>query len=492
MGLIVRLMPDSLVSGFSTGIAIYILSSQLKYILGVEVESFSGVFSIPKSLWATMKQLPDTNYPELLLSLISMVIIFLVKVHINDRFMSCLIAPIPIDLLIVILSTVVSAVLQLHEKHNFSITGDIPRGFPIPVIPDLNYADGYIGESVIIGIIGFAQSVSVAVVIARREGYTIDPNKELIAYGIMNVISPIFTCFAAAGALARSGVQHSSGGRTQIASIVGCIFVVLVVLAVGPLLRALPNCVLSAIIMVSLWPMFREIGNLRSLWRISPYECYIWIGTFFGVIFTTVELGLVIGMVIGGATIIIRTQMVNFNRISVIEHTELFRNEFCYNVITPQCPVIILSFNSPLYYANVDAFQTRFKAKFTEFSKIQIDYETHIQCTCRGNGRRYIILDFSAISFVDAMGAKTLQQIFIDAKSEGITCIYTWLNEDVVMALEGADVYETFEDYCYVTTYDAVIAIQKGLVLPIREESDDEEKMVFRKRKTTLAEILAP
>ncbi|CAI9725487.1 solute carrier family 26 member 10-like isoform X1 [Octopus vulgaris] len=412
MGIIVRLMSDSLVSGFSCGVAIYIISSQLKYILGLTVQRYTGVLSVP----------------------------------------------------MVIFSTVVSYYLKLHEKNNFVVIGDIPSGLPMPVLPDISYAADYISQSIIIGLVAFAQSISVAVIIARKEGYDINANKELIAYGAVNIICPIFNCFTAAGALSRTTVQFSSGGKSQIASLFGSFFVLLMILAAGPLLRPLPNCVLSAIILVSLKSMLKEICTLKRLWRVSPCDCFIWIGTFLAIILTTIELGLIIGIGIGAATVLIRTQMVRPIKLGTIERTEIFRDRTKYQVTTPQTPVIILSYPSPLYYANVEVFQTKVKEKFAEFNKLSknksADNNISTNSTCKELEQYYVIIDCSAISFIDAMGAKAFKQLFLDAKQESVSCLFSCVNDSVLSVLKASDVFETLQNSLYVTTYDALMAIE--------------------------------
>ncbi|XP_029639377.1 pendrin isoform X3 [Octopus sinensis] len=464
MGIIVRLMSDSLVSGFSCGVAIYIISSQLKYILGLTVQRYTGVLSVPMTIVAVAKLLPKCNYPELLLSIVVMVIIYLVKVYINEKFKTRLLIPVPIDLIMVIFSTVVSYYLKLHEKNNFVVIGDIPSGLPMPVLPDISYAADYISQSIIIGLVAFAQSISVAVIIARKEGYDINANKELIAYGAVNIICPIFNCFTAAGALSRTTVQFSSGGKSQIASLFGSFFVLLMILAAGPLLRPLPNCVLSAIILVSLKSMLKEICTLKRLWRVSPCDCFIWIGTFLAIILTTIELGLIIGIGIGAATVLIRTQMVRPIKLGTIERTEIFRDRTKYQVTTPQTPVIILSYPSPLYYANVEVFQTKVKEKFAEFNKLSknksADNNISTNSTCKELEQYYVIIDCSAISFIDAMGAKAFKQLFLDAKQESVSCLFSCVNDSVLSVLKASDVFETLQNSLYVTTYDALMAIE--------------------------------
>lgn len=475
LGIIVRFMSNSIVSAFSTGVAIHVISSQLKYILGITISRHSGLLSVPYTLIESASRIKESNYPEFILSFTCILIIYLVKSQLNERYKSRLRFPIPIDLIIVVIATPISYFLQLGDKYNFRVVGKIPAGLPKPFVPDITYAKDYIIEGIVIGLVAFAQSISVAILMARKQGYSIDANKELIAYGTASVFSPFFNCYTSAGAVSRTSVQIGSGGKTQVASLVGALFVLLIIIVAGPLFESLPNCVLSSVILVSLRSMLKEVLKLRRLWKICKYDCVVWIFTFISVILTTLELGLVIGIVIGIITILIRTQKVEAVSLGVIDNSEIFLDKNKYKGVSITPGITVIAFASPLYYANVDVFRKEVQKKF-DFAKAKTDTKVNSNGTSSLNEIsetfeagpsndvpkemvHQIIIECSGISFVDEMGAEAMLQLYEDYKKNGIICHFSHLNDKVIAVLQQSAAFETLRYVMYLTTYDALTAV---------------------------------
>ena len=106
--------------------------------------------------------------------------------------------------------------MKLNTNHNLAIVGKIPSGLVQPSLPEFNLFSKVIKDAIIIAIIAFASSLSVADLYARKHKYLIDSNKEIFALGMSNVVSSFFSSFVSCGALARTVVLESSGGRSQV------------------------------------------------------------------------------------------------------------------------------------------------------------------------------------------------------------------------------------------------------------------------------------
>ncbi|XP_061163701.1 prestin-like isoform X1 [Saccostrea echinata] len=356
LGLVTTYMSDPLVSGFTTGAAVHVFTSQVKYVFGLKIPRFPNLFQIIYTYKAIFENIAKTNYVTVIISAICMVILYIVKVQINHRFKHKLKIPIPIELFVVVAGTLLSYFFNFHTEYNVKIVGKIPAGLPEPKIPNLKSAFEHISDAIIIAIVAFAQSVSLAALMAKKHNYPMDSNQELIAYGAGNIFGSFFSCYPFAASVSRSSVQDSAGGRTQLTSVFSASLVLVVILLIGPLFESLPNCVLSSIIMVALRSMFLQILELKQLWKVSKYDCVIWVVTFLAVVILYVDLGLWVGLIFSFLTVVVRTQCAKAVSLQKIPDVEMFADEKKYIKTQSQYGIKVIGFNSPLYYANGDMF----------------------------------------------------------------------------------------------------------------------------------------
>ncbi|KAK3099221.1 hypothetical protein FSP39_001159 [Pinctada imbricata] len=355
-GFVTTYMSDPLVSGFTTGAAVHVFTSQVKYIFGLKIPRFGNMFQIIFTYKAIITNITSLNPVTVIISAICIVILYIVKVQINQRFKSKLKIPVPIELIVVIIGTVISHFFHFEDNYKVKIVGEIPAGLPTPALPSFSSYGTYFSDAIIIAVVAFAQSVSLAALMAKKHMYTIDANQEFIAYGIGNVFGSFFSCYPFAASVSRSSVQDSAGGRTQIASLFSASLVLIVIIVIGPLFESLPNCVLSSIIVVALRSMFLQVFELKHLWKVSKYDCMIWIVTFSCVVLIYVDLGLWIGLIFSFLTVVIRSQRTKVASLQKISSLDVFADDSKYIKTTNVPGIRVIGFNSPLYYANGDIF----------------------------------------------------------------------------------------------------------------------------------------
>lgn len=161
-------------------------------------------------------------------------------------------------------------------------------------------------DSFPVAMVGYTVSVSMALIFAKKENYEIGFNQELFAMGTGNVFASFFSCFPFAASLSRSSIQYSVGGRTQIASVISCGLLAIVLLWVGPFFEPLPRCVLAGIIVVSLKGLLMQVTQLKSFWRQSWIDGMVWILTFLSVVLLAIDIGLLVGIVLSICCIFFR------------------------------------------------------------------------------------------------------------------------------------------------------------------------------------------
>ncbi|XP_066522945.1 solute carrier family 26 member 3, tandem duplicate 2 [Hoplias malabaricus] len=356
VGFIAIYLSDTLVSGFTTAAAVHILVSQLKFVLGLQVPGFTGPFAIINILQRVFSQISSTNLHDLVTAIVVMVVVFIVK-ELNERFRSKLPVPIPIEVIMTIIACGVSYAFNFKENHNVDVVGKIPNTFEAPVAPNLQIFQETAMDAFPIAIVGFAVAFAVAKVYAVKHDYVIDGNQELIAFGASNIFGGAFKSLAASTALSRSAVQESTGGKTQIAGALSAIIVLAVTLAIGFLLEPLPKSVLGAVVIVNLKGMLMQVCEVPYLWRKDRPDCFVWILTCVASIFLGLDLGLAVGLGVELIVVVFRTQ---FPRCSVLANftgTDIYRDRKDYiNLYEPE-GVKIFRMPSPIFFANIDFFR---------------------------------------------------------------------------------------------------------------------------------------
>ncbi|NWT77537.1 S26A3 protein, partial [Lanius ludovicianus] len=357
-GFIVIYLSQSLISGFTTAAAIHVLVSQLKFMFQLPVPGFNKPFGIIYTLESIFSQITETNVADLVTSVVVLLIVFVVK-EMNDRYKEKLPTPIPIELLVTVLAALVSHFINFEEKFNVAVVGKLEEGFQTPVAPDVGILQNCIGDGISIAIVGFAVAFSVAKVYSIKHDYPIDGNQELIAFGLGNIVGGSFKGFASSTALSRSGVQESTGGKTQIAGIISSIIVLVVILAIGFLLAPLQKSVLASLALGNLKGMLMQFKEVGILWRKDKYDCVIWVMTFLFAVFLGLDIGLATAVAFQLLTVVIRSQIPSCTVLANVGRSNIYRNRKDYTDIYEPEGVKIFRCSSPIFFANIEFFREK-------------------------------------------------------------------------------------------------------------------------------------
>uniref|UniRef100_A0A8C4U5X4 Solute carrier family 26 member 3 n=1 Tax=Falco tinnunculus TaxID=100819 RepID=A0A8C4U5X4_FALTI len=357
-GFIVIYLSQSLISGFTTAAAIHVVVSQLKFMLQLPVPGFNVPFGIIYTLESVFSQITKTNVADLVTSLVVLLIVFVVK-EMNDRYKAKLPTPIPIELLVTVLAALISYFVNFEEKFNVAVVGKLEDGFQEPVAPDVGVLQKCIGDSISIAIVGFAVAFSVAKVYSIKHDYPVDGNQELIAFGLGNIVGGSFKGFASSTALSRSGVQESTGGKTQIAGIISAVIVLIVILAIGFLLAPLQKSVLASLALGNLKGMLMQFKEVGILWRKDKYDCVIWVVTFLAAVFLGLDIGLATAVAFQLLTVVIRSQLPSCTLLANVGRSNIYRNRKDYTDIYEPEGVKIFRCSSPIFFANIEFFREK-------------------------------------------------------------------------------------------------------------------------------------
>lgn len=303
LGNIIKFVPYPVIIGFTAGIAVTIFSTQIKALLGLDIDNLPANF-VDK--WIVyFKNISETNLVTLLLGVLSILIIVLVP-KISKK--------IPGSLVAIVVMTV--AVWLLNSSGTFGhikTIGDIyqlPSGIPSPKMPTLTLAEGttiidlmvqLFPAAFTIAMLGAIESLLSAMVADGVIADKHNSNTELIGQGIANIVTPLFGGIPATGAIARTMTNINNGGRSPIAGIIHAVTLLLVLLFLGKLVGYIPMACLAGVLVVVSYNMsgWRSIVALRKM-PMSD-NAVMWITIVLTVVFDltiAIEIGLLLSVVL--------------------------------------------------------------------------------------------------------------------------------------------------------------------------------------------------
>ena len=306
LGILGIILSDHLVSGFTTAAAIHVVVSQTRNLLGIKVPRFNGPFRLVRATVAIFYALPKTNPAEAIISFVAITIMAVHNDWLKPWYGKKIKFPIPTELFILVLGTTVSYFANFNGEYGVRTLHHIPTGFPTPQSPPYELFPKIMIDTIAIAIVAYVVSLSMAKIFARKRGYEISNNQELLAQGTANLIGSFFSCMPVSASLSRSMLQESVGGETQLASVVSCFLILIILLWIGPFFESLPLSVLASVILVALKGMFLQFRDFTSTLKSSPLDSIVWLVTFLAVVIVDIDIGLVVGALASVSVLIYR------------------------------------------------------------------------------------------------------------------------------------------------------------------------------------------
>uniref|UniRef100_A0A1I8HKG0 Sulfate_transp domain-containing protein n=1 Tax=Macrostomum lignano TaxID=282301 RepID=A0A1I8HKG0_9PLAT len=206
LGFFMRYMSDAMLKGFTAAAAVQVVVSQLPLLLGIQPERSNSHFRIVASLINQFKVIKSTNFVTLGISIGSIIILYLVKEFVNPRVKKKIRVPLPIELIMIVISLLVSKFAKFNEQLQVAIVGEVPRGLPSPLVPDFGFLPAMLPAAIPVGLVGGVVTMSLAKMYCLEFQYSYDFNEDFAILGVSSLVSSFFQCFFACGALARNSV----------------------------------------------------------------------------------------------------------------------------------------------------------------------------------------------------------------------------------------------------------------------------------------------
>ncbi|KAK5650562.1 hypothetical protein RI129_001591 [Pyrocoelia pectoralis] len=445
LGIISTLLSDTLVSGFTTAAAFHVFTSQIKDIFGLVIPKQKGYFTVVKTWVSVFEEIKNVNYVALTISITCIIVLVLYNEGVKPKLAKRCAFPVPIELIIVVLGTVLSYYLKLEEVYKLNVVGSIPSGLPEPSLPPLDLIDDIIIDAIVIAIVSYALSLSLALIFAQKYNYEVDANQELLAQGFSNAVGSFFSCIPATASLTRTMILQAVGSKTQLHSVVSCGFLIVALMWLGPLLETLPISVLASLIVVALKGLFLQLGDFIRIWKLSKLDALVWMITFLSVVFVNMDIGLLVGFLLSLTQIIIMGFKPYTCLLGSVPNTDIYLDSRRYKMAIPLNGIKLFHYSGGLSFALRNTFKLelyrlvgihpqkelrirRKIAKMKEEDDISIGNlniskfnnkieklksKTTMDISC-------LILDFSAVSYIDSSGVTTLKTIGEDFALIGI------------------------------------------------------------------------
>ncbi|XP_072729688.1 sulfate transporter-like isoform X1 [Ciconia boyciana] len=464
LGFVAVYLSEPLLSGFVTGSSLTIITSQMKYLLGLKIPRHEGVGSFILTWVDLFRYIQNSNICDLLTSLVALAIIVPVK-EINDRYKEKMKAPFPIELLVVIVATVISYYFNFKERYKSAVCGDIPTGFRKPTLPDIKLFSSLAVDALPIAVIGFAMTVSLAEIFGKKHGYTVRANQEMIAIGMCNLLPSFFYCFASSAALTKTLLKESTGTQTQVSGLVTSLVLLLVLLWIAPLFYSLQTSILGVVTIVNLRGGLRKFRDTPYMWQLSKLDTVVWWTTMLSSTLITTEIGLLVGVCFALLCIIFRTQRPRATLLGKVGNTEIYEDQSTYKQLSSIANIKIFRFESSLYYVNKDYFKTvlyqktgvnpillaakhqRVKAQANaDTGNSKSFFGTRFDCLKQAKKRaekspadacppsidmHTLILDCGAMQFIDTVGLSVLKETHHDYKEIGVQVLLASCNPSI-------------------------------------------------------------
>jgi SulP family sulfate permease len=296
LGAAVKFIPYPVTTGFTSGIAVVIFSSQVNDLLGLRIEH------VPADFWhkwdAYYQHLGNLSWQTAGLSAVCLAILIA---------WPRLTRKVPGALVVLVVATLLTYGLGLQVETIGSRFGGIPHVLPAPRLPDVSLARmrELLGPAATIAILAAIESLLCAVVADGMIGGRHKPNMELVAQGVANIASPLFGGIPATGAIARTATSVKAGGRTPVAGVVHALTLLVIMLVLAPLAVYVPLCALAAVLVVVSYGM-AEIGAFAAILRAPRQDAVVLIVTFVLTVVFDLTVGVQIGLLLAAILFIKR------------------------------------------------------------------------------------------------------------------------------------------------------------------------------------------
>ena len=417
-GAIIKFIPYPVITGFTTGIALIIFTTQVNDFLGL------GITTLPADFlqkWQTyLSNLWHTNFYNLALALISIGIILFTKKYVPR---------VPGPIVAVIIGAIVVYVFHLPVDTLESRFGELPRTLPSPSMPSFNFEliKSLIPDALTIALLAAIESLLSAVVADGMTGRSHKSDTELIAQGSANIVSVFFGGIPATGAIARTATNIKSGAKTPLAGIIHGISIALFMFLFAPYIVKVPMAVMAAILVVVAWNM-SEIHHFKHILKGPKHDAMVLLTTFVLTVLVDLTVAVQVGVVLASLLFIKR----------IIEVTQIQNSKIKLGALAQQ---------SEEDLDDPDMLTKKSVPEGTEVYEIDGPFFFGVADSLKrvletlGYTPKVFILRMRKVPVIDATGLHALEEFYLRCKKQNTRFILSGVNPNLEKLLKDSGFY---------------------------------------------------
>ncbi|WP_114098736.1 SulP family inorganic anion transporter [Thalassospira profundimaris] len=407
LGTYIKFIPYPVTVGFTAGIAVIIFASQIKDLLGLTLEGKEPGPLLDKIpvIW---NALPGTDATTVILSGLTILIIVGLK-HVRPHWPGMLVA--------VVCAAAATALFNLPVSTIGSVFGGIPDSLPVPSLPEISFAkmQAVLPNAIAFALLGAIESLLSAVVADGMTGRRHRSNCELVAQGVANVASGLFGGICVTGTIARTATNVRSKAHGPVAGILHGFFLLVFILVAAPLASFIPLACLAGVLAVVAWNMI-EKHAIFTLLRSSRGDAAVLLTTLLLTVFRDLLEAIIVGFALGSVLFIRR-----MSRMADVEsHTPFVAEDLADStLVAPNSDavsagdpdVVVFRISGVFFFGATAAFGS-------VLDRI-------------GDTRRALVVDFSAVPFLDSTAANTLAGLVQKVRGRGGQIVFCGTKHDI-------------------------------------------------------------
>ncbi|KAK6135381.1 hypothetical protein DH2020_030892 [Rehmannia glutinosa] len=414
LGFLIDFLSHAAIVGFMAGAAITISLQQLKGLLGIKkFTKKSDIVSVMRSVWTNVNH--GWNWQTIMIGVTFLVFLLVTKYIVNH----------------------------------------IERGINPPSLNEIHFTGSYMMKGlkigVVAGMVALTEAVAIGRTFAAMKDYHLDGNKEMVALGTMNIVGSMTSCYVATGSFSRSAVNYMAGCNTAVSNIVMSCVVLLTLEVITPLFKYTPSAILASIIISAVVGLF-DYEAMILIWKIDKFDFLACMGAFFGVVFISVEMGLLIAVAISFAKILLQVTRPRTAVLGRIPRTTVYRNIQQYPEATKVPGVLIVRVDSAIYFSNSNYIRERILRLLNdEEEQLKENSQPRIQ---------YLIVELSPVTDIDTSGIHALEDLYKSLQKRDIKLVLANPGQVVLDKLHASDFANTVgDDKIFLTVGDAVMTL---------------------------------
>ncbi|QKV17590.1 SulP family inorganic anion transporter [Oricola thermophila] len=441
LGFLANFLSHPVIAGFITASGIIIAASQLKHILGVDA-SGHNLFELLVSLFG---HLGEINWMTFAIGATATAALFWVRKGLKPLLVSKGMRPRTADIaaksgpvIVVALTTFVAWAFSLAD-HGVKTVGAVPQGLPPLTIPSFSpdLWASLAGSAILISIIGFVESVSVAQTLAAKKRQRIDPDQELIGLGMANLGGAFTGGYPVTGGFARSVVNFDAGAETPAAGAFTALGLLMASLFLTPLLYHLPQATLAATIIVAVLSLV-DFSILKKTWIYSRPDFAAVTVTILATLFLGVEIGVTMGVALSILIHLYRSSKPHMAIVGQVPGTEHYRNVLRHDVITHE-EILTLRVDESLYFANARFLEDKIYDMVAQRPKL-----------------KHVILMCPAVNAIDMSALESLEAINERLRQLGVKFHLSEIKGPVMDRLRRSDFFGHLTGKVFLSQHQAV------------------------------------